>query len=477
MMSHTADLLIAWFVLLPCASARAAEHLPLALHPENGHYFLFRGKPTVLITSGEHYGAVLNLDFNYKKYLDTLAADGLNNTRTFSGAYVEPQGAFNIARNTLAPVEGRFICPWSRSDQPGYAGGGAKFDLSRWDEDYFKRLRDFLSHASKCGVVVEMNLFCPMYEDKQWNVSPMNPNNNIQHLGPQDRTHVYTLDKHAGLLEVQERMVRKTVEELNEFDNLYYEICNEPYFGGVTLEWQHRIAEVISDTEKELPRRHLISQNVANGSAKIDNPDPLVSIFNFHYAVPPDAVAANYHLNRVIGDNETGFRGTSDDVYRMEGWDFIIAGGGLFNHLDYSFVAGNEDGTFEYPSTQPGGGSVALRRQLKILSEFIHSFEFWKMKPDNSVIKRGVPDGVSARALVEPGRAYAIYIRPQVDAEKRKRVETIAIELPAGDFRAEWLNVRDGKVASSERFNHAGGDKSLEAPDYELDVALRIVAD
>ncbi|HJQ80125.1 MAG TPA: hypothetical protein VJ828_09225 [Lacipirellulaceae bacterium] len=477
MMSHTAGLLIAWFALLPCASARAAEHLPLALHPENGHYFLFRGKPTVLITSGEHYGAVLNLDFNYKKYLDTLSGDGLNNTRTFSGAYVEPQGAFNIARNTLAPLEERFICPWARSDEPGYAGGGAKFDLNRWDEDYFKRLRDFLSHASKCGVVVEMNLFCPMYEDKQWNVSPMNPKNNIQHLGPQDRTHVYTLDKHAGLLEVQERMVRKIVEELNEFDNLYYEICNEAYFGGVTLEWQHRIAEVISDTEKELPRRHLISQNVANGSAKIDNPDPLVSVFNFHYAVPPDAIAANYHLNRVIGDNETGFRGTGDDVYRMEGWDFIIAGGGLFNHLDYSFVAGHEDGTFEYPCTQPGGGSAALRRQLKILSEFIHSFEFWKMKPDNSVIKSGVPDGVSARALVEPGRAYAIYIRPQVDADERKRVETIVIELPAGGYRAEWLNVLNGKVASSERFNHAEGDKSLEAPDYELDVALRIVAD
>jgi hypothetical protein len=145
------------------AGVRGAEFPPLALHPENGHYFLFRGKPTVLVTSGEHYGAVLNLDFDYKKYLDTLASDGLNNTRTFSGAYVEPQGAFNIARNTLAPSEGRFICPWARSDEPDYAGGGAKFDLSRWDEAYFRRLRDFLSYSSQRGVVVEMNLFCPMY--------------------------------------------------------------------------------------------------------------------------------------------------------------------------------------------------------------------------------------------------------------------------------------------------------------------------
>lgn len=27
---------------------------PISLHPDNPHYFLFRGKPTVLITSGEH---------------------------------------------------------------------------------------------------------------------------------------------------------------------------------------------------------------------------------------------------------------------------------------------------------------------------------------------------------------------------------------------------------------------------------------
>src|SRR3954466_8071077 len=103
------------FSLLLPASSLAGP--PLQLHPENPHYFLWRGKPTVLITSGEHYGALLNLDFDYRKYLDTLAADGMMLTRVFSGAYVEPEGAFNIARNTLAPLPGRFISPWARSSQ------------------------------------------------------------------------------------------------------------------------------------------------------------------------------------------------------------------------------------------------------------------------------------------------------------------------------------------------------------------------
>jgi len=28
------------------------------------------------------------------------------------------------------------------------------------------------------------------------------------------------------------------------------EICNEPYLGGVTLEWQHQMADVIMDAQK-----------------------------------------------------------------------------------------------------------------------------------------------------------------------------------------------------------------------------------
>jgi len=471
---------LALLVFLSTTALAAETHPPLALHPDNPHYFLFRGKPTVLITSGEHYGAVLNQDFDYRKYLDTLAADKLNLTRTFTGAYVEPQGAFNIAKNTLAPASGRFIAPWARSDQPDYAGGGNKFDLERWDDAYFARLRDFVSHAGKNGVVVELNLFCPMYEELQWKVSPLNPANNAQEVGPSDRTHVYTLDKSHGLLAVQEELVRKIVSELAEFDNVYYEICNEPYFGGVTLEWQDHIADIISAAEHDLPHPHLISRNVANNTAKVTNPHHELSIFNFHYADPPDAVAENYGLDRVIGDNETGFAGTADATYRMEGWDFILAGGGLYNNLDYSFVVGHEDGTFDYPDSQPGGGSVALRKQLRTLYDFIHGFDLVKLKPDSAVIKGPLPKGLSARALSEAGNAYAIYVRPLKQKEgnaQPEKLATLALELPAGKYQATWISPATGEKLAEDAFAHDGGKKELKAPAFEPDVALKIVAE
>jgi hypothetical protein len=469
--------------------AQVVPVVPIALNPDNPHYFQWRGRPTILITSAEHYGAVMNLDFDYRKYLDTLAADGMNYTRVFSGAYVEPEGAFKIARNTLAPRPGRYLAPWPRPRQPapssaegpGHPDGGHKFDLSRWDDAYFARLKDFVAHAAARNVIVELTLFCPMYEEVQWSLSPMNAANNVNGAGKVGRNEVYTLDKDPALLAVQEALTRKLVTELNSFPNLFFEIANEPYFGGITMAWQHRIADVIAATERALPAKHLIAQNIANKSAKIADPHPAVSIFNFHYATPPDTVAMNYALNKVIGDDETGFKGVSDDVYRMEGWDFVIAGGGLYNNLDYSFTAGYEDGTFQYPPSQPGGGSRALRRQLKILSDFINGFDFIRMAPDNAVIKGGAPSGGSARALVEPGKAMAVYLRKKAAAggpanatpvPAEPEASALQIDLPDGQWRAEWLDPMTGAVVRVVDLQ--GGVRALPAPDYAVDIALRL---
>lgn len=464
-------------LLITGSTLTAAE--PIRLHPENPRYFQWRGKPTVIITSGEHYGAVLNLDFDYRRYLDTLAKDKLNGTRLWSGAYVETGGNFGITGNTLDPAPGRFISPWARSDQPGYADGGNKFDLTGWDDAFFKRLKDFVGYASEKGIVVEVNLFCPMYEESMWTMCPMNARNNVNGLGNIPRHDLFTLDKSGGLRAVQEAMVRKFASELREFDNITFEIVNEPYVRKALLpdDWQRRMTDVLADAMKDWPQPFLISWNVANGSAKVTNPHPSVSIFNFHYATPPDAVALNRHLDRPIGDNETGFLGTADTPYRAEAWEFILAGGALVNHLDFSFAVGHEDGTYVYPAKQPGGGNATLRRQFRILRDFIHEFDFLRMKPDNSVIKGGVPAGGTARALVEPGKAYAIYVRLAATKSKlppqTSTSTALQIALPNGRWRAEWLDTKTGAIAARVELEGAS-THTVNAPEFTDDIALRI---
>ncbi|HUT11120.1 MAG TPA: cellulase family glycosylhydrolase [Thermoguttaceae bacterium] len=455
---------MATLVLPAGVASTALAHGPIALCPDNPHYFVFRGRPAVLITSGEHYGAVLNSDFDYVPYLDEIARHGLNLTRTFSGVYCEAAGSFGIRGNPLAPRPERLICPWARSSQPGYAGGGNKFDLRKWDEAYFRRLKDFVDQAGRRGVVVELVLFCPFYRDEMWGLSPMNAENNVNGIGRAVRTDVYTL-KHADLPALHEAVTRKIVAELKDFDNLYYEVCNEPYFGGVTDPWQDRIIAAIVDAEKDFPQKHLIAQNIANGRQKIENPNPAVSVFNFHYATPPDTVAMNFGLNRVIGDDETGFKGSGDFIYRAEGWDFMIAGGGVYDNLDYSFTPEHEAGTAT--PNAPGGGGQNLRRQLAILKRFVEGFDFVKMQPDDSVIRTKLPPSATARALVERGKQYAVYLRGD-------GVKSLTLALPPGRYRAEWIDTKTGAVEEGETFEQEGETKSLEVPAYREDIALRI---
>lgn len=487
------------------AAATAAPAAPtLRLHPENPRYFLFRGRPTVVVTSGEHYGALLNADFDYRRYFDTLARDGLNGTRVFAGTYVETGGNFDITANTLDPARGRFLSPWARSTTDGYADGGPRFDLTRFDDAYVARLRDLLTEAGRRGIIVELVLFCPLYEESMWAVNPMHPGNNVNGFPPLKREDVLTLDRSGPLLAVQEALARHLVAAVAGFDNVYIEICNEPYATHVPEDWQRHMTTVVAEAVATLPQPILLSQNVSNQGRRVVAPHPAISIFNFHYASPPDTIAWNAHHRKLIGDNETGFRGTADLPYRTEGWDFILAGGGLFNHLDYSFTVGREDGTFAIPPTQPGGGGPALRRQLGYLRSFIDRFDLVKLRPATQLVVGGVPPGGSVQVLAQGDDAYGIYLRrqrtvsafsarwsglitapangnvdhafgssgPRLDQAATAASATLDITLPAGMWAGSWLDPVTGQITETLLRKHPGGVASLALPAWADDLAL-----
>ena len=447
------------------ANSQTAKPQPIQLHPANPHYFLFRGKAVVLITSGEHYGAVLNADFDYHKYLATLAADGLNYTRLFAGAYVEvPAHSFGILHNDLAPEPGRFLAPWARSDTPGYAGGGNKFDLDRWDPAFFSRFRNFLSEAAARGIVVEVTLFSSSYGEAQWQRSALNPANNVNGTSSIDWKKLHTLDN-GNILNYQEKYARKLVRDANAFDNVIFEIENEPWsdrpvLAGVinpylrppardnfpnsvdlpdelSLAWQARVADWITQTESTLPNRHLIAQNYSNFLSPVRKLLPGVGIVNFHYAYP-EAAILNYGLGKAISYDETGFLGRSDEAYRRQAWNFMLSGGSVFDGLDYSFTTGHEDGSYS-EQNGPGGGSPALRAQLHVLSAFLKSFSLVNMRPDSRTVK--LAPGVTARVLSSPAKQYAIYLDGNGPTE-------LVVTLPPGNYSAEWISVSSGSIVS-----------------------------
>ena len=475
--------------VIPVSSQQATE-IPIALHPENPHYFLYRNQAVALVGSGEHYGAVFNGDFDYHKYLETLSADGMNYTRLFGGSYVEvPAKSFGIKRNDLAPEAGKFVAPWARSSEAGYEGGGNKLDLEKWNPEYFARLHEFLGDAAKRGIVVEVTLFSSQYGDLQWGVSPFNRKNNVNSTDEIDWKKLNTLEN-GNILGYQEKYARKLVREAGAYPNVIFEIANEPWsdrpaladvvnpylFSGrdqypnsvdlpdaATMAWQARVAEWITSEESKAAAKHLIAQNCCNFVYPVRDVLPGVSIVNFHYAYA-EAAALNYGLGKALSYDETGFLGREDDKYARQAWNFMLSGGGVFDHLDYSFSVGHEDGK-DLEANGPGGGSPELRKRLRILSEFLNGLPLVEMRPDFELVKHA--GGVVVHALSSSKGEYAVYLDGNGPT-------TVALSLPGGKFERWWTDVRTGAVLERKTFEQKSGPIELTTPTFREGIALRI---
>jgi hypothetical protein len=97
------------------------------------------------------------------------------------------------------------------------------------------------------------------YSEDVWALNPLNARNNINGM-KKVPIFDYMSQRHPDLFHWQCAHVRKIVEETNRYDNLFYEICNEP--GGSAgaetppvaevNDWQRAIAKVIRETETAL---------------------------------------------------------------------------------------------------------------------------------------------------------------------------------------------------------------------------------
>ncbi|MBX2922847.1 MAG: hypothetical protein KF746_11685 [Chitinophagaceae bacterium] len=458
----------------------------IRLHPDNRHYLLYQNKPIILITAAEHYGALVNTEFDYVAYLNALQKRGMNYTRIFSGAYIEGEKDIQWMRynNTLAPKPSKLIAPWKRSNVPGYANGDNKFDLDQWNEDYFERIKDILKQAAERSIIVEFTLFGNQYSDSVYAWSPLYPDNNIRQVGIKRKNGFLDFQslKDPVLVARQEAMVVKIVKELNDFDNLYYEISNEPYNEVKDPlpvdQWHVHIANLIRETEKELPKQHLIASNQAIFS------NPLVDIANYHYVHIPDLPRFDslLLLNKVIGMDET--MGTLKDVdandARVEAWDFILHGGGIYNNLSW-----------EYTPEKPAGlaGTDTVHQYFSYLQKFISGFDYTKMNYSPELLIK-TPGKAITRLLAEPGRQYALYIHhstPDIaepprgtavwkyEADTTMFSDTITLHFKAGRYEARWYDPSTGDwIGKPVRWKQKDGNHTFFTPSFTTDIALRI---
>ncbi len=208
-----------------------------------------------------------------------------------------------------------------------------------------------------------------------------------------------------------------------------------------------RVSEWVTAEESRLPSRHLLGVDICNQGTVITHDDlekyfGALSIFRVHYDANAEILRLNPALPKILAFNETSFNGTKDDDYRTQGWRFLLSGGGLYAHLDFSFTVGHEDGSATprfRNASYDGGGSPALRKQLKILLDFMNAIPFKLMQPDNGVVVGGAD---SWNALAWTDHAYAAWFPGDGPIAPK-------VNIPKGDWRVEWVDILSGEVTAS----------------------------
>jgi hypothetical protein len=195
------------------------------------------------------------MTFDYSEYIGFLRRRNMNYTRLW--VWEAPRGP--LGRN-LIPLWRRSPYAWPRTG-PGLANDGLPcFDLERFDEDYFKRLRSRIAEAGESGIYVTVMLFGGVEHFMARIVEngfPFNGGNNINGIvcgGLRSQTLL-----EPRVLELQERYVRKVIDTINDLDNVLYEISNEA--GPHSIEWQYHMIKVIKDYQSTKKKQHPVGMS------------------------------------------------------------------------------------------------------------------------------------------------------------------------------------------------------------------------
>ncbi|HUT74592.1 MAG TPA: DUF6298 domain-containing protein [Armatimonadota bacterium] len=482
--------------------------IPIRVHPDNPRCFEFRGKPLALVTATEHYGAVMNRPFRFERYLADAAAKRMTLTRLFV-LFRELQTPVN-PYSTCKPESPDYVAPFARTGPGTALDGQPRFDLDRWETEFFARLHRFLSLASEYGIVVEVTLLSNTYAPNIWALNPLHHANNVNGL-EQVEWHDYLTMRHPKLLERQLAHVRKIVEETKRYDNVIYEICNEPG-GGVEgrtekpspdeiNQWQMAIAQTIREAEADLPCKHLIAGQEAFTYEPFAQPcdrsfsELDLDVVNIHPLPNTTCGGKSYDMGEFMSkqlklrafrdfclatrDQPKPLNLDEDNVasqykdfdawtiHRKRAWTALLSGC-HYDYIDFSIINYCETGT---PDSRRH-----IRTWMRHLSEFIHTVDLPRARPLAGWLKDPPPHTLESVLAVE-GEDYCIYLADERElgddgAGKNVRGE-ITLRLPPGRYRASCYSPLTGMHSPATEV--AGGeDLRLALPAFEHDVAVRI---
>lgn len=435
----------AHFILFLMASCTSAG--PLRSLSSNPRYFTDASGKAIYLTGSQ---TQINFKdwgysdpppiFDYSGYLDFLQQHNHNFMRlwTFDQTQFVRTNDSTGFQDTVHTTP----FPWLRTGPGTAQDGKPKFDLSRFDQSYFDRLRLRVMDAGSRGIYVSIMLFegnAAYATTSALAGHPFNDANNINGInvdqnGDGYAIEAYTLDIPA-VTAIQDAYLKKVIDSVRDLDNVLFEVCNECNPAGV--QWQYHMIDLVHTYDENRHPVGMSSDYASNFTALYAS--------NADWIAPPRSESGGY-------DN-------LNDPKPADGQKVVIMDA---DHICYSdcyagmiwkqFLRGAN--TTFIDLAPPLRDKTPLADQDLIRD----TMGYTKTYADKMNLAAMMPRGDLAStnyALANPGLEYLVYAPGG---------GSFNVNLTEGSYNYEWFNPRSGSVVSAGPVLARGGRQMFEAP-------------
>lgn len=422
---------------------------PLRVHTKNPRYLTDDGRRVVYLT-GIEYWDILREDgsldpraIDYKKFLDIVTRYRLNFIRLWRWnelskfSYPYENKMFGVRIFFTSPS------PWLRTG-PGLAKDGKpKFDLTKFDESYFKTLRARVEMAAKRGIYVSIMLFeghslCYSEAPWRWDGHPFNKYNNINGIDGDANGDGIGLEVHTlqvpEVAKIQEAYVRKVVDTVNDLDNVIYEIANESH--PQSAEWQYHMIRFIKEYESKKPKQHPVWMSTHPGGPAntllFESPADCIAPApeGGYRDDPPPATG-----KKVILSDTDHLWGAPGDFHWV--WKTFTRGMNPINYAELEELA------------KPSPKLENALKAMGVTRWVADQTDLSEMLPH--------PELASTRyCLANPGKVYIVYLPDNNEV-------IVDLSNSNGAFSIKWIHPITGKVTPQEDIK-GGAPRILHSP-------------
>ena len=431
-------------IVLLCKSVQAEPtNGPLQICPDNPRYFANADGKAILLVGSHVWYNLVDMEaqdppkpFDYKAYLDWMGKNDHNFMRMWAWEMVKWDTHGNNAkiRNDITEFHVS-PHPWRRTGPGKALDGKPKFDLTKFEPEYFRRLNDRIDLARKRGIYVSVMLFegwAMQRVENVWKSHPFNSKNNINGVNGDSNADGKGLEVYELVInevtEIQKAYIRKVVDTVNRFDNVLYEISNENH--PESTQWQYAMIRFIREYEKGKPTQHPIGMTFQfKGGTNKDL-----------FESPADWISPNpeggYRDNPPANDGKKVIITDTDHLWGIGGnqawvWKSVTRGlNPIFMDPYDGVVLGKRfDSNFE-----------PIRRSMGYALGFAQRMNLNKCRP---VVK--------GFCLSNPDRQYLTY--------QPKAGDPVKLKLSPREYSFEWFDPGSGKIVTTGKIR---GDEKKE---------------